>query len=100
MSGAYNAFEDCGMKETDALQPVTPDGVSSALKVLLFATAPTLIGKLFPHGHWVLFGASFIIGALLQTLIPPRAYRLRLILGISAAAAVVIPVVAYLARWN
>ena len=88
------------MKEPNALQSNAQDGISSTFKILLFVIPPTLVGKFLPHGHWVLFGASFIGGALLQTLSPPRTYRLPLILGLATAAAIVIPVMAHFAGWN
>ena len=88
------------MKETDAIQSTAPDGISSTFKIVLFVIPPTLAEKLFPHGHWVLFGASLIGGALLQALWPPRTYRLPLILGLATAAAIVIPVIAHFAGWN
>lgn len=88
------------MKELEAKQLIAPDAISSTFKIFLFVIPPTLVEQAFPQRHWMLFGASFIVGALLQALWPPRTYRLTLILGLAAAAAIAIPVIAHFARWN
>ncbi|HSZ60948.1 MAG TPA: hypothetical protein VK828_04085 [Terriglobales bacterium] len=88
------------MKETDTIQSTAPDGISSTFKIFLFVIPSTLAQMLFPHGHWALFGVSFILGTLLQALWPPRTYKLPLILGLAIAAAVAIPVTARFAGWN
>jgi hypothetical protein len=97
---AYNAFEDYSVKETDTTQSTAPDGISSTLKIFLFIIPSMLAQMLFPHGHWALFGVSFIVGALLQALWPPRTYKFPLILGLAIAAAVAFPVMAHFAGWN
>ena len=90
------------MKETAVLQSTALDGISSSFKIFLFVFPPTLVEVFFRHGHYhhVLFGTSFIGGALLQALYPPRTYRLSQILGLAIAAAVAIPVFAHFAGWN
>lgn len=88
------------MKETDVLQSTAPDDTWSIFKVVLLVIPPLLVSKVFPHGHWVLFGASFIAGTLLQAILPPRTYRLWRMLGIATAVAIVIPVIAHFAGRN
>ena len=60
------------MKETDAQQSTALDWISLTFKIFYFLIPPTLVETFFPHGHYVLYGASFIGGALLQALWPPR----------------------------
>ena len=86
--------------ETDTRQATAPDSFSSTFKIFLFVLPSTLVEHIFGHGHWVLFGLSFVAGAVLQALFPPRKYRLPLILGLATVAAIVIPVIAHFARWQ
>jgi hypothetical protein len=90
------------VKETAVLQSTALDAISSSFKILLFVIPSTLVELFFPHGryHYVLFGTSFIGGALLQTLYPLRTYWLSQIFGLAIAAAVAIPVIAHFAGWN
>jgi len=88
------------VKETDAQQSTALDWISLTFKIFYFLIPPTLVETFFPHGHYVLYGASFIGGALLQALWPPRTYRLPLILGVATAAAVAIPVISHFAGWR
>jgi hypothetical protein len=48
---------------------------SPAGDIFFFVTPPTLVEKVFPPGHYALLGASYIAGALLQALWPPRTYK-------------------------
>jgi hypothetical protein len=64
------------VKETNALRWTALGAISSTFKMFLFVIPRTLVGKFLPHGHWVLFGASFIGGALLQTLCAHKARKL------------------------
>lgn len=70
------------------------------IKLFLFAIPPTFVAKLFPHGHHILFGSSFILGALLQAIVPPRKSKFFLIFGIAAAGTVLYPLAAYLFGWQ
>ncbi len=88
-----------GKKWIKTRQLNAADDVSSAAKIVLFVLPPWAVEQ-FGQGHWVLFGSSFIAGALLQASIPPRTYKLPLILGLATAAAIIIPVVARLAGWQ
>lgn len=86
------------MKETDASRSTAPSGPLYAK--LLFPIPPLLVSKLWGNGHWVLFFASFIPGALLIALWPPRTYR-SLIFGLATATAMVILViVGHFAGWK
>lgn len=90
------------MKDTDAGQPTlvySGREINWIIKLLLFAIPPTFVAKFFPHGHHILFGSSFVVGALLQTIVPPRKYKFLLIFGIAVAAMVLYSLVAYLAGW-
>jgi hypothetical protein len=99
-SRAHNSFEESPVKQTDTEQSTQPDWISSAIKIFLFVIPSTVVAQYFPRGHQLLFGGSFIVGALLQALFPPRTYRLKYILGVTIAAAIVIPVINRLAGWN
>jgi hypothetical protein len=50
------------VKETDAQQATALDWISLTVKIFYFLIPPTLVEKFFPHGHYVLYGASFIGG--------------------------------------
>jgi hypothetical protein len=75
------------------IENTKPDWLSSAFKVFLFVLPPTLVGQFFPRGHYMLYGVSLIVGALLQALFPPHKYRFWLILGIAFAAAIISPLI-------
>lgn len=88
------------MTQTGTVPSSEPDWISSTVKLLLFVIPSTVVTRFFPHGHEILFGASFIAGAFLQALVPPRMYKVKYIFGIAIAAAIVIPVLSRLAGWN
>ena len=90
--------EGFALKEAGATSVVAGDAVSGTLKVALYVIPSTLAIQFSPHGHHLVFGLSFIAGALLQALVPPRKYRFWWILGISTTAAVV-PSLNYLKGW-
>jgi hypothetical protein len=69
-----------------------PDGSSSTFKIILFVLPPILAEQFRPHDN-TLWGISFVLGALLQALVPPHRYRFFLILGTAAAAAVLAPLI-------
>ena len=60
---------------SETMKDSNPDWVSLAFKVFLFVLPPTLIEQFNPRGHSTLYGASLIVGALLQALFPPHRYR-------------------------
>jgi hypothetical protein len=86
------------MNETDASRSTAPNG--TWFPKLLSIIPPLLVAKLLRDGHWALFFASFVPGALLTALWPPRTYR-SMILGLATATAMVILViVAHFAGWK
>ena len=80
------------MKEAGATSSAAGDAVSGTIKTVLYVIPSTLAIHFLPHGHDVVFGLSFIAGALLQALVPPRKYKFWWILGMSTTAAVVLPI--------
>jgi hypothetical protein len=87
------------LREASATPSTAGDAVSGTVKIVLYVIPSTLAIQFLPHGHHVMFGLSFIAGALLQALIPPRKHRFWWILGISTIAAVVLPILNYLKGW-
>lgn len=66
------------MTETDAPQSAAQDGIWSRLRILpvfIFVIPPMLVSKLLGEGHWALFFASFIPGALSVALWSPSRLR-------------------------
>ena len=88
------------MKETDPLQSTAPDGTSQILRNIIFVIPPLVVSKMFKDGHWGLFFASFIPGALLVALWPPRTYKSLRAGIVVAVVSFLLAVVAHFADWK
>ena len=88
------------MNGGDAKQSTDPGATAWTLKLVLFVLPATMVSIYVRHGHDLIFGASFVAGALMQSLIPPRTYRLKLIFTIAILAAILIPVTSRLVGVN
>jgi hypothetical protein len=73
------------------------NGVTHALKVYLFCVPPALVAQLDrTDSHRWAFGASLIVGALLQSTIPPHRLGLKPLLLFSVVIAIAWT---FLGRW-
>jgi hypothetical protein len=88
LKGCLNLTAEVHPMSTENAKPA---GFSSVFKIFLFALPPTLVSEFSPHGHHVLYGASLVLGALLQAVIPPHMYRFWWILGTACAGAIISP---------
>lgn len=91
------------MTETDAPPSTASDRIRSTLDILRFVVfflPAFLVSKLFPHGRWALFFASFIPGALLVAGLPPRTSRSVSSGLVIAAAMLILVLIAHFAGWK
>jgi hypothetical protein len=85
------------VKTSEKAQSSAPDAVSATVKLVLF-NLPSTFASVYLRHREVVFGLSFIVGALLQALIPPRTYRLKFILGVAIGAAILFAIINTLLR--
>ncbi len=91
------------MSEIDAPPLAAPARIRPMLDVLRFIVfffPPFLVSKLFPHGRWAWFFASFIAGALLVAILPPRTSRSVSGGLVIAAAMLILVFIAHFAGWK